>query len=130
MMANTIEVKAQSFKDTVEKGGIVLLDWWASWCPPCRAFAPVFEAAAEKHSDLTWGKINTEEEQELAAAFNIQSIPTLMVFRDGILLFEQAGALPAPMLEKLVTEIRALDMDEVRKKIAEHDKGGGEQRAE
>ena len=128
-MANTIEVKAQSFKDTVEKGGIVLLDWWASWCPPCRAFAPVFEAAAEKHSDLTWGKIDTEAEQELAAAFGIQSIPTLMVFRDGILLFEQAGALPAPMLEKLVTEIRALDMDEVRKKIAENEKRGDEQRA-
>jgi thioredoxin 1 len=114
-----ITVTAGNFKEQLEKPGIVLLDWWATWCPPCRAFAPVFEAAAEKNPDITFGKINTDEEQELSAAFDISSIPTLMIFRDGILLFAQPGAIPGSALGELIQKTRDLDMDEVRKEIAE-----------
>ncbi len=112
-----VQITAKNFKDTIEKGGIVLLDWWAPWCGPCRAFAPVFEKAADSNPDITFGKINTEEEQDLSGAFEIRSIPTLMVFRDGILLFEQAGALPAAALEELISKVRALDMEDVRKQV-------------
>src|SRR5262245_27720608 len=116
----TKEVTEDNFETTV-KQGIVLLDWWAAWCGPCRAFAPVFEKAAEKHPDITFGKIDTDAQQGLSAAFEIRSIPTLMAFRDGILLFAQAGALPGAALEELIAQVRALDMDDVRRKIAEHD---------
>jgi thioredoxin 1 len=113
----TLEISKDNFKDTVSKEGIVILDWWAAWCGPCRAFAPTFEQASEKHPDLVFGKVDTEAQPELAGAFEIRSIPTLMVFRDGILLFNQPGALPAAALEELVGKVRALDMEEVRREV-------------
>jgi thioredoxin 1 len=114
----TVSLTKDTFQSTVEKDGIVLVDWWAAWCGPCRMFAPVFEAASQKHDDLTFAKIDTEAQPELAGAAQIRSIPTLMAFRDGVLVFSQPGALPAPALEELIGAVRALDMDEVRSTLA------------
>jgi thioredoxin 1 len=111
-----------NFKDMVEKDGIVLIDWWAPWCGPCRSFGPVYETSSAKHPDLTFAKVNTEDEQELAATFDIRSIPTLMILRDKVLIYSQAGALPAAALEDLIRQVRALDMEKVRAEIAEHEK--------
>jgi thioredoxin 1 len=116
----TIELKSANFKEAVEKQGILFIDFWAAWCGPCRSFAPTYEAAAEKHPDVVFGKVNTEEEQELAGAFQIRSIPTLMIFRDGVMLFAQPGMLPANVLEELIGKVKALDMAEVRKEIEQH----------
>ncbi|MBX5480264.1 MAG: thioredoxin [Myxococcaceae bacterium] len=118
-MAAPIELTAGNFKETIDRPGVVFIDWWAPWCGPCRAFAPIYDAAARQHEDVVFTKINTEDQPDLAGAFHIQAIPTLMVFRDGILLFSQAGALPAAALEELIRQVKALDMDEVRKKVEE-----------
>jgi thioredoxin 1 len=114
----TIDLTEATFPDTIGAEGTVLVDWWASWCGPCRAFAPTFEAVSENHPDLTFAKVDTEAEQALAGAAGIQSIPTLMVFRDGILVFSQPGVLPAATLEDLVSQVKALDMDDIRRQIA------------
>jgi thioredoxin 1 len=110
----TIALTRETFEETVTKPGITLVDWWASWCGPCRMFAPVFQDASEQHPDITFGKIDTEDQPELSAAARITSIPTLMAFRDGILVFSQPGALPGATLERLIQAVRSLDMDEVR----------------
>jgi thioredoxin 1 len=115
----TLELTKSNFEETVSGDGIVLVDFWAAWCGPCQMFAPIFEAASDKHTDIVFGKIDTEAEQQLAAAANIRSIPTLMAFRDGILVFSQPGALPAPSLEQLIGAVRDLDMDDVRRQVAE-----------
>ena len=123
MGAATVEVTSKNFKDVVEKDGIVLIDWWAPWCGPCRSFGPTYEKVALKNPDLTFGKVNTEDQPELGGAFDIRSIPTLMIMRDKVLIFSQPGALPEAALEDVIRQVRALDMDKVRAEVAEQDKG-------
>ena len=120
----TIDLTKDNFEKTVQDNPIVIVDFWAPWCGPCRGFAPVYEKASETHADVVFGKVNSDEQQELAGAFNIRSIPTLMVFRENVILFQQAGALPASALDQVLTQAKALDMAKVREEIAGQDKGG------
>ncbi|MFF9086195.1 thioredoxin family protein [Streptomyces sp. NPDC014991] len=117
-MSSTVELTKENFDQTMSENSFVLIDFWATWCPPCRQFAPVYEKAAAENPDLVFGKVDTEAQPELAAAFDIQSIPTLMIVRDQVAVFSQPGALPAPVLADLIGQARGLDMDEVRKSIA------------
>ena len=118
VIMSTIALNRKTFTETVNRDGIVLVDFWAAWCGPCRAFAPVFGAAAEGYPDIVFGKVDTEAEPALARSLSIMSIPTLMAFRDGILVFSQPGALPAPALAKVIAAVRGLDMDAVRSQVA------------
>jgi thioredoxin 1 len=121
-MKATVDITEANFKSVAEKDGIVLIDWWAPWCGPCRMFGPTYEKVAGRHPDITFGKVNTEEEQALAGAFDIRSIPTLMILRDKVLLFSQAGALPEAALEDVIRQVRELDMEKVRAEIAAQEK--------
>ena len=123
---STVALTEDTFEDTVIQPGITLVDWWASWCGPCRMFAPVFDTASDKHEDITFGKVDTEDQPALAGAARITSIPTLMAFRDGILVFSQPGALPAAALEQVIQAVRGLDMDDVRDKIAQQEAAAGQ----
>jgi thioredoxin 1 len=115
----TIELTGENFESSVEENDVLFVDFWASWCGPCRQFAPTYEAASESNPDLSFGSVNTEEQHALASAAQVSSIPTLMVFREGILVFSQAGALPPASLDQLITAVRELDMDDVRRQVAE-----------
>jgi thioredoxin len=117
----TITLTADNFKETISGHDIVIVDFWAEWCGPCRSFAPAFEAASEKYPDIAFAKVNTEEQQEMAAGFNIRSIPTLMVFREQVILYAEAGALSAAALDQLIEQVRSLDMEKVRAEIAASD---------
>ena len=121
----TVDVTKENFEEIVTKNSIVILDFWAAWCGPCKAFAPAFEAASEKYPDVVFGKINTEEQQELAGHFQIRSIPNVMLFRDQIVLFSQPGAMPPAGIDSVIEQARALDMNKVRAEIAEAEAQGG-----
>ena len=121
----TVDINETQFEKLITQEGTVLVDFWAAWCGPCRSFAPVYEAMSEKYPDLTFAKVDTEAEQSLSAAAGISSIPTLMIFRDSILLFSQPGAVPASALEEIIGKVAELDMDDVRKQIAESAQGEG-----
>ena len=114
----TIELTGENFETAVEENEVLFVDFWASWCGPCRQFAPTYEAASEAHPDLTFGSVNTEEQHALSSAAQVSSIPTLMVFREGILVFSQPGALPPPALDQLIAAVRDLDMEDVRRQVA------------
>jgi thioredoxin 1 len=120
----TVALTKDNFEETVTGNGIVLVDWWADWCGPCKSFAPTFESASEKHDDVVFGKIDTEDQPELSAEAGIQSIPTLMAFRDGILLYSQPGALPPAALEEIIGKVKELDMDAVRAEIEKEEAEG------
>ena len=121
----TVELTKDNFDQTVNGNPIVIVDFWAPWCGPCRGFAPVFEKAADAHADVVFAKVNTDEQQDLAGAFGIRSIPTLMVFREKVIVFQQAGALPGQALEQVLTQTKALDMAKVRQEVAEQNKAAG-----
>jgi thioredoxin 1 len=121
----TLELTKDNFEQTVNGNPIVIVDFWAPWCGPCRGFAPVFEKAAEAHTDVVFAKVNTDEQQELAGAFGIRSIPTLMVFREKVIIFQQAGALPGSALEQVLTQAKALDMAKVHQELAQQQKAAG-----
>ncbi|MDN5585433.1 MAG: thioredoxin [Brevibacterium sp.] len=118
---STIEITKDNFESTITDSSILLLDFWADWCGPCKQFAPVYEEASEQHSDVTFGKVDTEAQQEIAGLFSISSIPTLVAFREGIVVFAQPGALAAPQLEQVITAVKELDMDEVRAELAKQE---------
>ncbi len=117
----TIDITKETIEDTIANNDIVIIDFWAPWCGPCKSFAPTYEAVSEKYDDVIFGKVNTEDQQELGANFQIRSIPTLMVFREQIAIFSQAGALPESALEEVIAKVKALDMDQVRKDVAEQE---------
>ena len=114
----TVELTQENFEETVNKNPMVIIDFWAPWCGPCKGFAPVYEKAAETHPDVVFAKVNTDEQQELAGSFNIRSIPTLVVFREKVILFQQAGALPGNALEQVITQAKAIDMAKVHAEVA------------
>jgi thioredoxin len=120
----TVDLTKDNFEQTVTDNQIVIVDFWAPWCGPCKGFAPVFEKAAEAHADVVFGKVNTDEQQELASAFNIRSIPTLMIFREKVVLFQQAGALPGQALEQVLAQAKSVDMAKVHQEIASQQAGG------
>ncbi|MGI5213259.1 thioredoxin [Plantactinospora sp. CA-290183] len=116
----TVELTTANFDEVTEQSGIVLVDFWADWCGPCKRFAPVYERSSEKHPEIVFGKVDTEAQQEIAAKFDIRSIPTIMAVRDGVIVFAQPGALPESALESLIEQVEGLDMDDVRKQLASH----------
>jgi thioredoxin len=118
----TVALTGENFKEHVEKPGILIVDWWAPWCGPCRAFGPIYDKASDRHPDAVFGKINTEEQPALQAAFQIRSIPTLMIFREQVMIYNEAGALPKTALDDLLGKVKALDMDHVRAEIARQEK--------